>query len=110
MTRHARRNRFGPEADPRLEQCVFHRCTAHLNVPQLNANEGVEEGITSECGACIAEEMLTIKAQLLLALDGYAERLAYSHTLAQTLDVARARLNLLSPGAGDALDLQQSQE
>lgn len=85
---------------PTPELCLFHRCDAHENVRQLNATE---EDTGSECGACIAEEMLALKAQLMLVMDGYAERLAYCADLRQKLDSARARLNLLSPGAGDEL-------
>jgi len=84
---------------PSIEQCLFHRCADHENTPQLdNSVNG------SECGACIFEMLVATRAQLLLALDGYAERLTYSHALARKLDSARARLNLLSPGAGDGLD------
>lgn len=85
---------------PTIEQCLFHRCEAHAGVPMLNADE--EGG--AECGACIAAVMLTVKAQLLLALDGYAERLAYSHRLRVKLEIARNKLNLLADGAGDFLD------
>jgi hypothetical protein len=103
MSRHARRRRDtdAPRGSdlPSIEQCLFHRCEEHEGVPQLNASES----FGGECGGCLAEELLAVKAQLLLALDGYAERLAYSHALAGLLASARARLNLLSPGAGDSL-------
>lgn len=90
-----------PRPKPKLEDCLFHRCERHETVPMLNAEE---EGTRSECGACIAEEMLAMKAQLVLVLDGYAERMIYSHTLRLQLAQARDRLNLLSPGAGDFID------
>ncbi len=103
MSRHARRRRDGDQpisaALPTIEQCLYHRCADHENIPQLdNSVDG------AECAACIYEMFVATRAQLLLALDGYAERLAYSHQLARTLDSAMARLNLMSPGAGDALD------
>jgi hypothetical protein len=86
---------------PTVAQCLYHRCDDHASVPMLNRAEGPGQ---SECGACIAEELLAVKAQLLLALDGYAERLTYGRALARKLESARARLNLLSPGAGDGFD------
>lgn len=84
---------------PSIEQCLFHRCDAHDKTPQLDDSVN-----GAECGACIFEMLIATRAQLLLALDGYAERLSYSRALARKLDSARARLNLLSPGAGDGLD------
>ena len=80
---------------PSIEQCLFHRCDAHDKTPQLDDSVN-----GAECGACIFEMLIATRAQLLLALDGYAERLSYSRALARKLDSARARLNLLSPGAG----------
>lgn len=47
---------------------------------------------------------MVAEARLTFALDGYAQRLIYSHTLKQKLELARARLNVLAPGAGDFLD------
>ncbi len=79
---------------------MFHRCDRHEGVPQLNDAEEITE---SECGACVAEMMLAARAQNLYILDGYAERLEFSHRLRMKLEAARVRLNLLSPGAGDAL-------
>lgn len=86
---------------PSIADCLFHRCREHFRVPQLNDRE---EATLSECGACVAEEMLMWKVRCVLALDGYADRLAYSHRLRTDLTSARTRLNLLQPGAGDFLD------
>lgn len=106
MAKHARSGAaFGPRAFPSIEACLFHRCTRHEEVKQLN---NTEEQTGSECGGCIAELMLTREAQLILALDGYAERLAYSHRLKELLETARNRLNLLQPGAGDFLDPKET--
>jgi hypothetical protein len=99
MSKHARRP-TGKKKVPGLRECLFHRCDAHENVPQLN----LEEPTGAECGACVAELMLTYKAQLMLVLDGYAERLTYSHTLKRQLTQARERLNIMAPGAGNFID------
>lgn len=102
MSKHCRRPGLGEDPNrPSLDQCRYHRCERHGDVKQLNATEPTD----AECGACIAEEMLAIKAQLLLSLDGYAERMIYAHALRQMLASARDRLNLLSPGAGDEFAL-----
>lgn len=92
---------------PTAEQCVYHRCARHEKVPALNHTEEVTH---SECGACVAEAMLTREAQLFLVLDGYGERLAYSHRLKELLTGARERLNILQPGAGDYLDEFEAEE
>lgn len=86
---------------PTIELCMFHRCTEHEHIGQLN---GFEEATGSECGACVAMEMLSRKAQWLLTLDALADRLTYSSMLKRKLTSARERLNMLSPGAGDFLD------
>lgn len=78
---------------------MFHRCDRHEKVPKLNE----EEATGAECGACLLELLTTTRAQLLLALDGYAERLEHAHELRKLLDSARERLNILQPGAGDYL-------
>ncbi len=98
MSKHAR---FGPKTPPTIDQCLFHRCERHDAVKQLNAEE---ETTRSECGACVAEAVVLTRAQLLLALDGYAERMEFSHRQQEKIAAARARLNLLSPGAGNFLD------
>ena len=87
-------------APPTIEDCLFHRCDQHVGVSQLNA----EEATGSECGACIAEEVLMNRLLLLFVLEGYADRLTYSGMLRAKLIAARGRLNMLSPGAGDFLD------
>ena len=108
MSKHARRPAASdlapagqPFARPGIEDCLFHRCARHEEVPMLN---GEEEQTSAECGGCIAEGTIVLLAQNLLILDGYADRLAYSHALRQKLEAARERLNLLAPGAGDFLN------
>lgn len=105
MSKHARRPKGRKQ--PSLSDCVFHRCARHDLVPALNFTE---EQTHSECGACVAEGLLAVKAQLVLALEGYADRLTYSHALQVKLDAARARLNILSPGAGDFLDKEDEDD
>lgn len=103
MSKHARRpaeGDFGPRT-PALDDCLFHRCEDHEHVRQLNASE-LQTG--SECGACLAEEVAMLDVQILLVLDGYADRLTYAAGLKARLASARDRLNLLSPGAGDEFD------
>lgn len=103
MSKHCRRPMPGvgvsAAARPGIVDCMFHRCEQHEKIPQLNGDEATG----AECGACLLELLTTTRAQLLLALDGYATRLEYAHELKKLLDSARVRLNTLSPGAGDYL-------
>lgn len=99
MSKHAKRPATGANlfSIPTLDDCLFHRCDDHEGVRQLNANE-LQTG--SECGACLAEELTMLDTQLLLVLDGYADRLAYAARLKALLASARDRLELMAPGAG----------
>lgn len=102
MSKHARKpDGLTPRAIPSLEDCLYHRCSQHEQVRQLNAEE---EQTGSECGACIAEEVAVLRYQSFLLLDSLADRLTYGAMLRTKLLAARERLNLLSPGAGDWLN------
>src|SRR6266446_9639753 len=48
------------EALPKLKDCLFHRCSKHYKVQQLNANEPCG----SECGACVGEELTVERDRL----------------------------------------------
>lgn len=102
MPKHCRRPEPSfPRQPPGLAECLFHRCEQHEGVPQLNAEE---EQTQSECGACVAEESVMLRTQQLLILEGFADNMRYSAELRAKLMVARGRLNMLQPGAGDFLN------
>lgn len=90
---------------PRAADCMAHRCGEHRGVSMHNAN-GPQQ---SECGACVMADVEQLWNEVLLPMmDGYAARLTHHRVLLEKLREARARLNLVAPGAGDYLDADLS--
>lgn len=102
---------------PTFADVVAVRCSAHGNIaPRLEPEEEGAEPPEAECAICFAKtfgERMAYQVSeedrrrvLMPILDAYAGILSHHALLRTRLDIAVSRLNLASPGAGDALSLE----
>lgn len=85
--------------EPHISDCMFHRCLEHIGVPALNDSESTG----AECGACEAEKLYHVHAQLLGVMDAFGARLITSSIYKSHIQKCIDRLNFLEPGAGDSM-------
>lgn len=85
--------------EPRVSACMFHRCLEHMNVPGLNDTE--TSG--AECGACEAEKLYHVHAQLIGVMDAFGARLITSSIYKSHIQKCIDRLNFLEENAGDRM-------
>lgn len=74
-----------------IDDCLGHRCQAHRDVPPIDDSE---ESSGAECGICIGQKFV-------LLYEEKAEEDILNKLYWPIVEIARARLNLLSLGSGE---------